>query len=169
MKLLRTLTAILVRVETVLLVVFLSLMGILAFAQVILRNVFGTGILWADPMVRQMVLWSGFMGAALATSADRHISVDAFTKYLSARTNHTIKIITSLAAAIVTFFLAQGAWEFVLAEKDSGGEIFLGISSWVGLTIIPAGYILIMIHFLIQAIEVAVKRFSRTPAEAGRA
>lgn len=169
MKLLRALTAILVRIETVLLVVFLSLMGILAFAQVILRNVFGTGILWADPMVRQMVLWSGFMGAALATSADRHISVDAFTKYLSARTNQTIKIITSLAAAVVTFFLAEGAWEFVLSEKEGGGEIFLGISSWVGLTIIPAGYMLIMVHFLIQAIEVAVKRFRRTPAEAGRA
>jgi TRAP-type C4-dicarboxylate transport system permease small subunit len=169
MKLLRTLTASLVRIETVLLVVFLSLMGILAFAQVILRNVFGTGILWGDPMVRQMVLWSGFMGAALATSEDRHISVDAFTKYLSAHTNQTIKIITSLAAAVVSLFLAQAAWEFVLAEKESGGEIFLGISSWVGLTIIPAGYMLITIHFLIQAIEVAVKRFSRTPADTGRA
>jgi TRAP-type C4-dicarboxylate transport system permease small subunit len=169
MRFLRALTAVLVRIETALLVVFLSLMGILSFAQVILRNVFGTGILWADPLVRQMVLWSGFMGAALATSEDRHISVDAFTKYLSANTNQTIKTITSLAAAVVTFFLAQGAWEFVLAEKDSGGEIFLGISSWVGLTIIPAGYMLISIHFLIQAIEVAVKRFRGAPAEPGRA
>jgi TRAP-type C4-dicarboxylate transport system permease small subunit len=169
MKLLNALTAILVRIETVLLVVFLSVMGVLSFAQVILRNVFGTGILWADPMVRQMVLWSGFMGAALATSADRHISVDAFTKYLSVRTNQTIKIITSLAAAVVTFFLAQAAWEFVLTEKETGGEIFLGISSWVGLTIIPAGYLLITIHFFVQAVDVAAKRFSRAPAEAGRA
>jgi TRAP-type C4-dicarboxylate transport system permease small subunit len=168
MKLVQALTSVLVKIETVLLVLFLSVMAILAFSQVILRNVFGTGLLWADPLVRQMVLWSGFMGAALATSADRHISVDAFTKYLTPQTNQTIKIITSLAAAVVTFFLAHAAWEFIVNEKETGGEIVLGIPSWIGLSIIPTGYALITIHFLAHAIESAVMRFGpKVPAAGG--
>ena len=169
MKFVQALTSVLVKIETVLLVVFLSVMALLAFSQVVLRNIFGTGLLWADPMTRQMVLWSGFMGAALATSADRHISVDAFTKYLSPRTNQTIKIVTSLAAAVVTIFLAHAAWEFVVNEKEAGGEIFLGIPSWIGLSIIPTGYALITIHFLAHGIESAVTRFGpKTPPPGGK-
>jgi TRAP-type C4-dicarboxylate transport system permease small subunit len=167
MKFLRALSHLLVRIETVLLVFFLSVMVVLAFGQVVLRNVFGTGVLWADPLVRQMVLWSGFLGAALATREDRHISVDAFTKFLSPGTKSLVKIVTSVAAAVAALFLAMAAWGFLQEEKTSGGEMFLGIPSWVGLLIVPAGYAVIMIHFLITAAERAVERFGRAGRERG--
>ena len=38
----------LAKAETVLLVIFLGTMILLAFAQVVLRNVFGTGLVWGD-------------------------------------------------------------------------------------------------------------------------
>jgi TRAP-type C4-dicarboxylate transport system permease small subunit len=159
MRILRALSTVLVRIETALLVLFLSVMVVLAFGQVVLRNVFGSGILWIDPLVRQMVLWSGFVGAALATREDRHISVDAFTKFLSPGTKSLVKMITNIAAAVVALFLALAAWGFLQEERTSGGELFLGIRSWVGLVIIPAGYGLIMIHFMVDALERALERF----------
>jgi TRAP-type C4-dicarboxylate transport system permease small subunit len=167
MKFLRALSNLLVRIETVLLVLFLSVMVVLAFGQVVLRNVFGTGVLWIDPLVRQMVLWAGFIGAALATREDRHISIDAFTKFLSPGTKSIIKIVTSIAAAVATCFLAVAAWGFLQEEKSSGGELFLGIPSWVGLLILPAGYALIMIHFLVTAAERAVERFGPAGGASG--
>ena len=129
MKLLRAIDAALVRVETVLLVVFLGVMVVLSFAQVVLRNVFDTGLLWVDPLVRHLVLWAGFMGAAMATSTDRHISIEAFNKFLPERWRHFVHVLTSLFA---------------------GGEIALGIPSWIALLILPAGYLLIMAHFLLR-------------------
>jgi TRAP-type C4-dicarboxylate transport system permease small subunit len=159
---------ILIWIETALLMLSLSIMMILAFAQVVLRNIFGTGFLWADPLVRQMVLWTGFLGATLATNDDRHISIDAFTKYFSVRTKRMFKIVTSAAAAVVTFFLLSAAWEFMVNEKEAGGEIFLGIPSWVGLAIIPLGYALITIHFAVNVIINAKARFGRG-ADEGRA
>jgi C4-dicarboxylate transporter DctQ subunit len=168
MKFLRALSNLLARIETVLLVAFLSVMVVLAFGQVVLRNVFGTSILWIDPLVRQTLLWAGFIGAALATHEDRHISIDAFTKFLSPETKSIVKIVTSLAAAIGAFFLAQAAWGFLREEIASGDKMFFGIPTWVGLLILPVGYGLIMLHFLITAAEHAVARFGHAGREGAK-
>lgn len=168
MKILRALSNVLVRIETALLVVFLSVMMVFAFGQVVLRDVFGTSLLWVDPLVRQTVLWAGFIGAALATSEDRHISIDAFTKFLSPGTKSVVRVITGFAAAVVTFFLAVAAWGFLREEMVSGDELFLGVPSWAYLVIIPAGYALIALHFLIGAVERAVGRFGRAGREGGQ-
>jgi len=153
MKLLRTLDRLLVRLETIFLVIFLSLMVILAFAQVVLRNVFGGGFLWGDPLVRQMVMWSGFMGAAIAASQDRHISIDALTKFLKGRVKNIVHVITSLFASVVCFYLARAAWVFMQDEKQSGSELISGIPSWFGLIIIPLGFALLTVHLALNAIE----------------
>lgn len=153
MKLLRALDRLLVRIETVFLVIFLGAMVILAFAQVVLRNVFGGGFLWGDPIVRQMVMWSGFMGAAIAASQDRHISIDALTKFLKGRVKDLVHVITSLFAAVVCYYMAQAAWVFMQDERQSGGELISGIPSWIGLAIIPVGFGLLTIHFALNAIE----------------
>jgi TRAP-type C4-dicarboxylate transport system permease small subunit len=153
MKILLALDRLLVRIETVFLVIFLSLMVILAFAQVVLRNVFGTGILWGDPVVRQMVMWSGFMGAAIAASQDRHINIDALTKFLKGRVKDIVHVITSLFASVVCFYMARAAWVFMQDDRESGSELIAGIPSWIGLTIIPLGFALLAIHFALGAIK----------------
>jgi len=110
MTVLRLLDRILSKIELVFLVVFLGAMVTLAFGQVVLRNALGTGIPWADTIVRHLVLWAGFMGAAMATSAERHISIDALTKFLPQRAKHSVAVFTSLFAVIVCTFLAAAAW-----------------------------------------------------------
>jgi TRAP-type C4-dicarboxylate transport system permease small subunit len=161
MKFLRSLDRFFYKIEFGLLVAFLGSMVLLAFLQVVLRNFFGTGIMWADTIVRHLVLWSGFVGAALATSEERHISIDALTKFLSVRTRHIVLIFTSIFAAIVCYYLSAAAWEYVLEERINGGELVLGIQTWVALLIIPAGYILIAFHFIIKAIENTISTFTK--------
>jgi len=166
MSLLRALNRLLVRVETVLLVAFLSIMIVFAFVQVVLRNLFSSGLLWGDPLVRQMVLWSGFVGAALAASQDRHISIDALTKFLSPRVKSGMQTVTNLFAAVVCYFLGASAWTFLLDERVSGSELFLGIPSWVGLLIIPLGYWLLGLHFALNMVQSGAAAFGKTTAEA---
>lgn len=161
MTLLRSLDRLFYRIEYGLLVVSLGSMVILAFAQVVLRNFFGTGIVWADTIVRHLVLWSGFVGAALATSEERHISIDAFTKFLSPRIKHIVSVFASLFAVIACYYLALAAWEYVLEERTHGGELVLSIQTWVALLIIPIGYFLLAFHFLIKVIENALASFEK--------
>lgn len=159
MTLLRSLDRLLYKIEFGFLVAFLSSMILLAFMQVVLRNVFGTGIVWADTIVRHLVLWSGFIGAALATGEEKHISIDALTKYLSARTRHIVMVFTCTFAVITCYYLGRAGWTFVLEQQLNGGELVLGIQTWVALLIIPAGYFLIAFHFLIKLIENAISTF----------
>jgi TRAP-type C4-dicarboxylate transport system permease small subunit len=166
MSFLRAVNRILSRIETALVVLFLTIMIVLAFAQVVMRNLFATGFLWGDPLVRQMVLWAGFIGAALATSKDRHISIDAITKFLSPRARQIAKVVTSLAGAVVTYFLGAAAYRFLVEEREYGGEILQGFPSWVGLMILPIGYGLIAVHFVILSIEAGARAIRpETPPE----
>jgi TRAP-type C4-dicarboxylate transport system permease small subunit len=161
MTILRSLGRTLARVEGWFLVLFLGVMVVLAFTQVVLRNVFGSGLLWGDTLVRQMVMWAGFTGAAIAASQDRHISIDAITKFISERTRQATRTLTNLFAAVVCSFLARAAWTLLLSEQEHGGEIFLRIPQWVGLLIIPAGYCLLTIHFFLNSLESGLKAFGR--------
>ena len=54
----------------------------LALYQIVLRNAFGGGIYWADPLLRVMVLWMALVGAMVATREGGHISIDVLNHYL---------------------------------------------------------------------------------------
>lgn len=166
MKFLRALDRLLDQMEYGLLVVFLGAMVLLSFLQVVLRNVFGGGLVWADTVVRHLVLWAGFVGAALATSDGRHINIDVITKLFPATTKRFFHIFTSVFAATVCWYLAQAAWVYVQDERLNGGELVLSIPTWVALLIIPLGYLLIAFHFLIRALEhlaVSLSRWAKAP------
>ncbi len=166
MTVLRFIDRILYKIEFGFLVLFLGSMVLLAFTQVFLRNFFGTSFVWADPIVRHLVLWAGFMGAALATSEERHISIDALTKFFSPRVKHLAQILTSLFAVVVCYYLGAASWTFLVAEKASGSEIALSIPTWIALLVIPVGYNLLLIHFLVKLIDhvaVAFRKNAETP------
>ncbi len=122
MTLLRALDKTLVKAETAFLVLFFAVMIVLSFSQVVLRNFFGTGFLWADPLVRHLVIWVGFMGAAIASHEERHISIDALTKFFSPRWKAIAQVLTSLFAVIVCYYLADAALTFLRDEKASGSS-----------------------------------------------
>jgi TRAP-type C4-dicarboxylate transport system permease small subunit len=138
-------------------------MVLLAFAQVVLRNFFGTGFVWGDTIVRHLVLWAGFIGGALAAFEGRHISIDALTKFLSPRIKHLSAALTHLFGAVVCYFLADAAWRFTMDEKAAGGFLVLSIPGWMAMLIIPLGYLLILIHFLLKVIEYGASAVAGQP------
>jgi TRAP-type C4-dicarboxylate transport system permease small subunit len=153
MSLLRSFDRFLAKTETVVLVVFLGAMVLLAFLQVVLRNVFGTGMIWADTLVRHLLLWAGFFGGSIAAFEGRHISIDALTKYFPQRWKHIAGVVTNLFGAVACYYLAQAAWTFVRSEMEAGGEFLFGLPGYVGMVIIPVGYALIAVHFALKVVE----------------
>ncbi|MDH3252745.1 MAG: TRAP transporter small permease [Ignavibacteria bacterium] len=152
MRFLRRFDRWLTHIEVAFLVVSLSAMVLLSFTQVVLRNLFDTGLVWADPIVRHLVLWGGFSAAAIAASEGRHIGIDALTKFLSSRIKAFSQILTNAFAAVICWVLADAAWTFLLSEKESGGEIVLSIPTWIAILIIPIGYMIMALHFLIRGV-----------------
>ncbi|OGU24870.1 MAG: hypothetical protein A2X66_06915 [Ignavibacteria bacterium GWA2_54_16] len=124
----------------------------MSFLQVVLRNVFSSGILWADILLRHILLWLGFLGAAIATSENRHINIDSVRRFLSPRIRLATEVMTNLFAAAICILLASAAWEFVQGEIADRRTVLEGIPSWYFQSIIPVGFGLLAIHFIIRAI-----------------
>ena len=138
------------RIEKWSLTVMLGVMIGLAFLQIILRNVFSSGISWGDPLVRYLVLWVGFIGASLATAEGKHITIEVFTKGLPGRGSPYLKAISNLISAVICGLLVFAGWTFVLNEAQMGGTTFLQIPIWIPQIIIPVTFALMTLRFLLR-------------------
>jgi C4-dicarboxylate transporter DctQ subunit len=153
MKWLETINRSIEKVETILLVIILSTMVLLAFLQVVLRNLFDQGILWADIFLRHLVLWVGFIGASLATREEKHINIDLFTRFLSTKGKNIIQVVTNLFAFIICILMAEAGWTFVQDEKAMGTILFNNVSAWYFQLIIPIGFFLMAFRFFIKSLH----------------
>ncbi len=152
--LIRQIEAALGRIETFLVVLLLSLMILFSFGQVILRNFFNHGIPWADLLVRQLVLWVGFLGASLAVRESKHISIDALSHFLSVPWKKFVQTLVYLATGTISGFLAWAAWRFVQFEMESESTLFLDLPVWIFQTILPYSLCVISVRFLFKALDV---------------
>ncbi len=157
MNLLRRMNDAVAKVELWLLVFIVLTMVILAFLQVLLRNVFDQGILWGDTFLRHLVLWVGFIGASLATKDEKHINIDILTRFLHVRAKPVVQILTNVFAGIICFVLSKAGLTFVLQEIEFGTILFNDIPAWYFEIIIPAGFALMGIRFFLLALELSIK------------
>jgi len=136
------------RVEKFLVGAMLSIMILMAFLQILLRNVFSTGISWGDPLVRYLVLWVGFIGASLATKEGKHITIEIFSRWFSGHRSLYLKAISYLVSAFVCGLLTFAGWTFVRNEAQMGATSFLEIPAWIPQIIIPVTFALITLRFV---------------------
>jgi TRAP-type C4-dicarboxylate transport system permease small subunit len=137
--------------EVALLALMLSAMILLAAWQILLRNLFDSGLFWADPALRMMVLWLALLGAIAATQEDRHIRIDLFSRFLSARGKAWTNLITDLFSSLVCGLIAWHGGRLVYFEWQDGTQLFGGLPAWLGESIIPLGFGIMALRFLSSA------------------
>lgn len=151
------------RVESGLLTTLLAAMILMAFGQIVLRNIFEVSILWADPFLRHLVLWTGMLGAAMATRDGRHIKIDTLPQLLPPRGRSILAALTNLISAVVCSVLVRAAVKFVRDELEFGGTIFLDIPTWIVQLILPATFIIIALRFLLLTFSSARNAWRNEP------
>ena len=148
----------LARAEGAALVALLCVMVTLAFAQVALRR-FGDGLLWGETLLKQLVMWTGFLGAALAARAEKHFAWEVAHLGAPEKWKAPLRLLASLAGAIVCALLLQAAWQFTIDEKASGDVLMVvgssSIPQWITTAAIPGGFLLIGLHMAFKAIDSA--------------
>jgi TRAP-type C4-dicarboxylate transport system permease small subunit len=168
MRIIKAVEGILVKVEISFLVLFLIIMVLLAFLQVILRNFFSTGIMWADTFLRYLVLWVGFLGAAVSTQEERHINIDALTRFFSPYIKNIISIITNGIAAVTCYYLLKASIDFIKIGLPANLTLFENIPMIYFIVIIPIGFGLMCLHFLIRVILKAPMIFNKSKLSGGQ-
>lgn len=105
------------RVEVGVIALMLLALVVLGCTQILLRNVFSSGLLWADPLMRHLVLALGALGAAMASARMRHISVDALSRTLPASLLPLRRLVVYGLTAVVAYALMIAAMRLV-ADED---------------------------------------------------
>ena len=153
MGLLRTAERRLAAFEQGLLAGLLLVMVALSFSQVVLRG-FSAGLLWADTFLRHLVLWVGFLGAALAAADDKQFAMDAAFRLMSRPVKVAVHAGLHLLTAGVCALMARASWTFFLQERAAAPVLFsvggFHLPTWWFETILPAGFALLCLHYLLK-------------------
>ena len=138
------------RIETGLIAILVLAMVLLAGAQIVLRNFFDTGLAWAEPLLRAMVLWAAMLGALAAARDDKHIGLDLMTHFVRGRAQRVLRVVTLLFAAGICAAMAWYGLELVKLDYASATEV-AGIPGWCIEAVIPVGFSLLALRLAIRA------------------
>jgi len=161
-------SGVLARIEDYSLVALVGVLVVLAGLQIVLRLGFESGIVWADALLRHLVLWTALLGAMTAAREDKHLAIDAISRYLPPRRRGALRLLTHGVAAVVSALLCWYSVGLVRLEMDAGGVAFGSVPSWVGETIMPVAFAVITWRFARHAwngLSIALGRIA-APGEA---
>lgn len=143
--------------DAVLVSLLLALLG-LAVAQIIMRNVFDGGWLWADNAVRVLLLWVALWGANVAARNGRHIRIEIASHYFPKSWQPVMLAFCDFICALISGVVAWHSALFVLDEKSYGEMAFLNVPVWVCELVIPLAFAILAVRFLGQALFTALRR-----------
>ena len=129
--------------EDGLIVAVLLFMVLMAVLQIVLRNFFGTSLVWIEPFLQNAVLWIGLLGAMIASRRDEHIRIDIASHCLSPTSQRWLAVIVDFFTTAICAVVAWHSIFFVYGEMEFGSRGFANIPSWILQSIIPIGFSLI--------------------------
>ena len=138
--------------EDAALVLSLTAMLLMALLQILLRNLADSGFLWAESFLRILVLWVAILGAMVATRERRHISIDLLSRILPASWYKGMAALSSLFAAVVCGTAAWYSLEYIGYEYEDGTIAFASVPVWVCQSILPFGFAVMALRFLVAPV-----------------
>jgi len=137
------------RFEDGMLILALVSMLAMALLQIVLRNFFDSGFLWAESFLRILVLWVAMLGAMVATRERNHISIDLLSRILPPRLYGPLRNFAMLFSVAVCATAAWYSVEYVSYEYQDETIAFAEVPVWVCQSILPVGFAVMALRFLI--------------------
>lgn len=142
-----------VALETAALVTLLSAMMLLAVGQIVLREVFNTGFVWADELIKLMVLWLAMVGSIAACRENRHIRIDALSHLLPRLAVELTRVLVDLFATVVSGVIAWQAWQYLQVEIEYQDTVLVNVPAWIAHIVMPVAFLLISFRFLVLVVK----------------
>jgi TRAP-type C4-dicarboxylate transport system permease small subunit len=162
-------------VVTAALVFSFAVMLALAAGQVVLRQAFHGNLPWGDLAARHLVIWVGFFGAYLASRRGQHFHIGFLARLAPPRAVPWLRAVVDLFAAVICAFLVAAGWTFITVGLDPHATLFLGIRQAQAALIVPIGFLLMTLQFILRAVQDMAKGIRgeleepEAPAGAGEA
>ena len=140
------------RIERFLLTILVTGMVILAALQILLRNIWHTGLNWVEPLLGMALLWLTMFGALAAAGLGRHLAIDLVAALLPRRWAGRLARATSLFAAVVCGLLAWAAGRYVGFQREMDLTVVLGLPVWKHFLVIPVVFWLMAFRLAVRAV-----------------
>ena len=139
-------------VETCILATLLTAMLGVAVLQIVLRNAFGTGIVWGEDLVQVAVLWLTLVGGTVAAGADSHIRIDIVSRFAGPAFQAVAARATALFTAILCIGLGWYSIEFIKWDFLDGTPGVGVVPAWICELVIPAAAAVMALRYLRHAV-----------------
>lgn len=137
--------------ENAALVVLLAALMLMAVGQILLRELFSTGFVWADGFVRILVLWIAMVGSVAACRDNRHIRIDALSHVLPPRAVVAVRALVDLFAAGICALIAWQSYRYLELEIEFGDTVLIDTPAWLAHLVVPLAFALLTWRFVVLA------------------
>ena len=139
--------------ENASLVLLLGALTALAVGQIVLRIVFDSGLLWADELLRIMVLWIALIGSIAAARSKRHLKIDVLSHLIPERYTQIAGIIVDGFSSLMCGLLAWHSIRFLQITIAMEDTVLVDFPSWIAHGILPVAFLLMCYRFLISSAQ----------------
>ena len=127
----------------------LAFMTIITFIQVVLRYVFGTGLVWSLEATTYSFAWLVLIGMSYGVRTRAHIAVDLFSNRLPFGVRRAMAIIVSGLCLLYCGFMAYGGTMFINGLFTLGNNARdIPLPRWLLTGIMPIAFLLLAFRFL---------------------
>lgn len=140
-------------IENILLVVLLAAMMLLAVGQIGLRIFFDSGLIWADELIKNMVLWVAVVASVAASRSQRHLRIDILSHFVPERLARLPAVVVNLFAAGICGLIAWHSARYTGLTLEYGDTVLLDTPAWMVQGILPVGFVLMTWHFSVAAVN----------------
>ncbi len=112
------------------------------------REIFQTGIPWAQKGAVYMMIWAGFLGAILVTHKIEHLRPEVADKLWKGRGKIFYLRIQNLVVFLFTSLMAWYSLQYVAESREFGDRnVILDMPMWALQTIIPYTFISMSLRY----------------------
>ena len=97
---------------------FLAIMVVLVFSNVVMRYAFNSGITVSEELSRWFFVWLTFLGAIVAMRKHGHLGTDVLVSRLSPRGRRACLIVAHVLMLWITWLLLKGSWQQAVINAD---------------------------------------------------
>lgn len=132
-------------------------MMIVVTAQIIMRYILNRPLLWSEEFARYVYVWLVFIGAAYCVTQNKHVAVTLVTDRLPVSVQKALKITCNLLVAAALIYMLPHSIRYA-GKQSSLLSGCMQIPMSCVFAAIPAGYMLIAAHMLLQTILILVTK-----------
>ena len=129
--------------------VFMGLMTALVIFDVISREIFNTGLPWAQKSAVYLMIWSGFLGAIMISEKAAHLRPEVADKIWGEKGKILFVRIQNLVSILFCSFFMFASYRYVSQSFEFGDKsVVLDIPLWILQLIIPYMFFSILLRHL---------------------